>query len=97
MIEPSDCLADPCDVICLNMYTLQIKDLEVLLGFGIFVCFTEFKLYFSASSQEITGQFHFPVETSGTFHGFTAWFAVYFESLEVGGATVELNTGPHSE
>uniref|UniRef100_H2U880 Protein arginine N-methyltransferase 2 n=1 Tax=Takifugu rubripes TaxID=31033 RepID=H2U880_TAKRU len=74
VIEPSDCLADPCNVICLNMYTLQIKDLE-----------------------EITGQFNFPVETSGTFHGFTAWFAVYFESLEVGGATVELNTGPHSE
>lgn len=97
MIEPSDCLAHPCDVIYLNMYTLQIKDLEVLFGFGLFVCFMEFKLHFSVSSQEITGQFHFPVETSGTFHGFTAWFAVYFESLEVGGATVELNTGPHSE
>ncbi|CAG09275.1 unnamed protein product, partial [Tetraodon nigroviridis] len=74
VMEPSDCLASPRHVISLNMYTLQIKDLE-----------------------EITGQFDFPVETSGTFHGFTAWFAVYFESLDAGGTTVELNTGPNSE
>lgn len=31
LIEPGDCLAAPCDVICLDMYTLQIKDLEVLI------------------------------------------------------------------
>lgn len=98
VIQPGDCLATPCDVISLNMYTLQIKDLEVLFGLRIPVeRFIAFKLRLSASSQEITGQFHFPVEKSGTFHGFTAWFAVYFESLEVGGATVELNTGPNSE
>ncbi|KAM6979296.1 protein arginine N-methyltransferase 2 [Tautogolabrus adspersus] len=28
VIEPADCLSTPCDVICLDMYTLQIKDLE---------------------------------------------------------------------
>ncbi|XP_018527453.1 protein arginine N-methyltransferase 2 isoform X2 [Lates calcarifer] len=74
LIEPNDCLTAPCDVICLDMYTLQVKDLE-----------------------EIKGQFHFCVEKSGVFHGFTAWFTVHFESLETGGATVELNTGPNSE
>lgn len=74
LIEPGDCLAAPCDVICLDMYTLQIKDLE-----------------------EIKGQFHFYVERSAVFHGFTAWFTVHFESLETGGAAVELNTGPNSE
>ena len=31
LIEPDDCLAAPCDVICLDMYTLQVKDLEVLV------------------------------------------------------------------
>lgn len=56
----------------------------------------KFKLRFTVSLQEITGQFHFPVETSGPFHGFTAWFAVYFESLDPGGTTVELNTGPNA-
>ncbi|XP_037646485.1 protein arginine N-methyltransferase 2 [Sebastes umbrosus] len=74
LIEPDDCLTAPCDVLCLDMYTLQVKDLE-----------------------EIKGQFHFDVEKSGVFHGFTAWFTVHFESLETGGATVELNTGPNSE
>lgn len=48
-------------------------------------------------SQEMKGQFHFCVEKSGVFHGFTAWFTVHFESLETGGAMVELNTGPNSE
>lgn len=48
-------------------------------------------------SQEIKGQFHFYVERSAVFHGFTAWFTVHFESLETGGAAVELNTGPNSE
>lgn len=43
------------------------------------------------------GQFEFPVKKLGTFHGFTAWFAVHFQSLETGAATVELNTGPNSE
>lgn len=74
LVEPDDCLATPCDVLCLDMYTLQVKDLE-----------------------EIKGQFHYCVEKSGVFHGFTAWFTVHFESLETGGATVELNTGPFSE
>lgn len=31
LIAPDDCLATPCDVICLDMYTLQVKDLEVQL------------------------------------------------------------------
>ncbi|CAJ1079212.1 LOW QUALITY PROTEIN: protein arginine N-methyltransferase 2-like [Xyrichtys novacula] len=74
LIEPADCLATPSDVILLDMYTLQVKDLE-----------------------EIKGQFHFCVDKPGSFHGFTAWFTVHFDSLETGGATVELNTGPHAE
>ncbi|KAM9344254.1 protein arginine N-methyltransferase 2 isoform 2-T3 [Pholidichthys leucotaenia] len=74
LIEPSDCLSPPCDVICLDMHSLQVSNLE-----------------------EMKGQFHFCVEKSGIFHGFTAWFTVHFESLEPGGATVELNTGPNSE
>lgn len=48
-------------------------------------------------SQEMNGQFDFSVEKPGVFHGFTAWFTVRFESLEKGGAAVELNTGPNSE
>ncbi|XP_032384978.1 protein arginine N-methyltransferase 2 [Etheostoma spectabile] len=74
VIEPDDCLTAPSDVLCLDMYTLQVKDLE-----------------------EIKGQFHFCVEKPGVFHGFTSWFTVHFESLETGGATVELNTGPNSQ
>ncbi|XP_035532493.1 protein arginine N-methyltransferase 2 [Morone saxatilis] len=74
LIEPNDCLTAPCDVLNLDMYTLQVQDLE-----------------------EIKGQFHFCVDKPGVFHGFTAWFTVHFESLETGGATVELNTGPNSE
>lgn len=83
------------------MYTLQIKDLEVIFGLRLSLdseyLFSAFSSSSFVSFQEITGQFHFPVETSGTFHGFTAWFAVYFESLDAGGTTVELNTGPNSE
>ncbi|KAM4731166.1 protein arginine N-methyltransferase 2 isoform 3-T3 [Anableps anableps] len=74
LIDPEDCLSAPCDVICLNMYTVQVRDLE-----------------------EMKGEFQFCVEKPGVFHGFTAWFTVQFESLETGGATVELNTGPNSE
>ncbi|XP_014850924.1 PREDICTED: protein arginine N-methyltransferase 2 isoform X5 [Poecilia mexicana] len=74
LIDPEDCLCAPCDVICLNMYTVQVRDLE-----------------------EMTGEFQFCVEKPGIFHGFTAWFTVQFESLEMGGATVELNTGPNSD
>ncbi|KAM6934050.1 protein arginine N-methyltransferase 2 [Xenentodon cancila] len=74
LIEPDDCLSCPCDVIFLNMYALQVSDLE-----------------------EMKGEFQFSVEKSGAFHGFTAWFTVHFESLEAGGAAVELNTGPNSE
>uniref|UniRef100_A0A1A8J1Y5 Protein arginine N-methyltransferase 2 n=1 Tax=Nothobranchius kuhntae TaxID=321403 RepID=A0A1A8J1Y5_NOTKU len=73
-LEPEDCLAVSCDVICLDMHTLQVSDLE-----------------------EMKGEFHFCMEKSGIFHGFTAWFTVQFESLEMGGATVKLNTGPDSE
>ncbi|XP_027878981.1 protein arginine N-methyltransferase 2 isoform X1 [Xiphophorus couchianus] len=74
LIDPEDCLSAPCDVICLNMYTVQVRDLE-----------------------EMKGEFQFCVEKPGIFHGFTAWFTVQFESLEMGGATVELNTGPNSD
>ncbi|XP_058510776.1 protein arginine N-methyltransferase 2 isoform X2 [Solea solea] len=74
LIDPSECLSAPCDIITLDMYTLQVEDLE-----------------------EMKGQFHFCVERSGVFHGFTAWFTAHFESLETEGATVELNTGPNSE
>uniref|UniRef100_A0A3B3W1D6 Protein arginine N-methyltransferase 2 n=1 Tax=Poecilia latipinna TaxID=48699 RepID=A0A3B3W1D6_9TELE len=74
LIDPEDCLSAPCDVICLNMYTVQVRDLE-----------------------EMKGEFQFCVEKPGIFHGFTAWFTVLFESLEMGGATVELNTGPNSD
>ncbi|PWA31410.1 hypothetical protein CCH79_00002927, partial [Gambusia affinis] len=69
LIDPEDCLSASCDVICLNMYTVQ----------------------------EMKGEFQFCVEKPGIFHGFTAWFTVQFESLEMGGATVELNTGPNSD
>ncbi|XP_029315074.1 protein arginine N-methyltransferase 2 isoform X2 [Cottoperca gobio] len=104
LIEPDDCLTTPCDVLCLDMYTLQVKDLEVLWVFlfirngstpHTLVMVTNIALCFI--SQEIKGQFHFCLEKSGVFHGFTAWFTVHFESLETGGATVELNTGPNSE
>lgn len=45
VIEPGDCLAAPCDVILLDMYTLQIKDLEVSFGLGLCLwCLVEFKL-----------------------------------------------------
>ncbi|XP_049584692.1 protein arginine N-methyltransferase 2 isoform X1 [Syngnathus scovelli] len=74
LMEPGDRLASPADVLCLDMHTLQVADLE-----------------------EMQGEFQFQVEKSGVFHGFTAWFSVYFKSLEEGGATVELNTGPDSE
>ncbi|CAN9497849.1 unnamed protein product [Ophioblennius macclurei] len=74
LIEPNDCLAAPQDVICIDMHTLKVRDLE-----------------------EMKSQFSFCVEKSGVFHGFTAWFTVHFESLEAGGAPVELNTGPNSE
>lgn len=33
LIEPSDCLSTPCDVMYLDMYKLQVKDLEVLHRF----------------------------------------------------------------
>uniref|UniRef100_A0A3Q3EDD0 Protein arginine N-methyltransferase 2 n=1 Tax=Labrus bergylta TaxID=56723 RepID=A0A3Q3EDD0_9LABR len=32
LVEPADCLSAPCDVISLDMYTLQIKDLEEIKG-----------------------------------------------------------------
>ncbi|XP_061648790.1 protein arginine N-methyltransferase 2 isoform X5 [Phyllopteryx taeniolatus] len=74
LMEPGDRLASPVDVIHLDMYTLQVADLE-----------------------EMQGEFKFRLEKSGVFHGFAAWFSVCFESLEEGGAPVELNTGPDSE
>lgn len=100
VIEPNDCLSAPCSVVCLDMYSLQVEDLEVPM-------FVSWKLRLSSQTrpliqvcfifQEVKGQFHFCVERCGVFHGFTAWFTVYFESLETGGATLELDTGPHSE
>uniref|UniRef100_A0A3Q2YKS9 Protein arginine methyltransferase 2 n=1 Tax=Hippocampus comes TaxID=109280 RepID=A0A3Q2YKS9_HIPCM len=74
LMEPGDRLASPADVICLDMHTLQVADLE-----------------------EMQGKFQFRLDKSGVFHGFTAWFSVCFNSLEEGGAPVELNTGPDSE
>ncbi|XP_038149287.1 protein arginine N-methyltransferase 2 isoform X1 [Cyprinodon tularosa] len=74
VVDPEDCLSAPCDVFHLNMYTVQVTELE-----------------------EMKGEFHFCVTKPGIFHGFTAWFTVQFESLETGGATVELNTGPNSD
>nr|XP_057938914.1 protein arginine N-methyltransferase 2 [Doryrhamphus excisus] len=74
VMDPDDCLASPEDVIRLDMYTLQVADLE-----------------------EMQGQFQFCLEKSGLFHGFSAWFSVCFKSLEEGGASVELNTGPNAE
>ncbi|XP_062862435.1 protein arginine N-methyltransferase 2 [Trichomycterus rosablanca] len=47
--------------------------------------------------EKLRGDFSFSVERSGTLHGFTAWFSTFFNSLEEGGATLELNTGPYSE
>ncbi|KAM4558188.1 LOW QUALITY PROTEIN: protein arginine N-methyltransferase 2 [Odontesthes bonariensis] len=73
LMEPQD-FAAPFDVICLDMWTLQVGDLE-----------------------EMKGEFQLCVKKPGVFHGYTAWFTVPFESLEPGGATVELNTGPNSE
>ncbi|XP_041662503.1 protein arginine N-methyltransferase 2 isoform X2 [Cheilinus undulatus] len=32
VIDPADCLATSCDVICLDMYTLQVQDLEEMQG-----------------------------------------------------------------
>uniref|UniRef100_A0A3P8VNL8 Protein arginine N-methyltransferase 2 n=1 Tax=Cynoglossus semilaevis TaxID=244447 RepID=A0A3P8VNL8_CYNSE len=32
LIDPTDCLSTPCDVIQLDMYTLQVKDLEEMHG-----------------------------------------------------------------
>lgn len=74
VVEPSDCLAAPRDVIAVDMYTLQVRDLE-----------------------EMKSRFSFCVEKSGVFHGFAAWFTVHFESLEAGGATVDLDTGPNAQ
>lgn len=102
MVEADDCLAAPCDVISLNMYTVQVRDLEVTSIFLLLelpaalseiVKVTELGFI----SQEMKGEFHFWMEKSGVFHGFTAWFTVRFESLEEGGGAVELNTGPNSE
>ncbi|XP_036432454.1 protein arginine N-methyltransferase 2 isoform X1 [Colossoma macropomum] len=47
--------------------------------------------------EKLRGEFRFPVEKSGTLHGFTAWFSTFFHSLHEGGPTLELNTGPNSE
>lgn len=101
IIEPCDCLAAPCDVISLDMYTLQVGDLEVIFYFFYEKVINEptwilLLMLDCFVSQEMKGEFHFCVEKSAVFHGFTAWFTVCFESLEAGGATVELNTGPNS-
>ncbi|XP_014888940.1 protein arginine N-methyltransferase 2 isoform X2 [Poecilia latipinna] len=103
LIDPEDCLSAPCDVICLNMYTVQVRDLEVSNGLLYYKRPQFLSVYLlilmehSFISQEMKGEFQFCVEKPGIFHGFTAWFTVLFESLEMGGATVELNTGPNSD
>ncbi|XP_076858338.1 protein arginine N-methyltransferase 2 isoform X2 [Brachyhypopomus gauderio] len=73
-LAPEDCLSTPCDVITLDMHTVQVSDLE-----------------------KLTGEFWFSIERPGTFHAFSAWFVTQFNSLDGGGTTLELNTGPHSE
>ncbi|XP_022535776.1 protein arginine N-methyltransferase 2 [Astyanax mexicanus] len=47
--------------------------------------------------EKLRGEFQFTVERRGTLHGFSAWFSTFFQSLDEGGPTLELNTGPHSE
>ncbi|KAM9486825.1 protein arginine N-methyltransferase 2 [Clarias gariepinus] len=47
--------------------------------------------------EKLRGEFRFTIERSGTLHGFTAWFSTFFRSLDEGGSTLELNTGPHAE
>lgn len=47
--------------------------------------------------EKLRGQFTFIVEKAGTFHGFTSWFRVQFQSLERDKTTLELDTGPYSE
>lgn len=74
VLDPEDCLSVPSVVVSLDMYTLQVKDLE-----------------------EMTGLFSFPVEKSGEFHGFCAWFSVGFESRQTEGGAVELDTGPNAQ
>ncbi|KAK3543808.1 hypothetical protein QTP70_028104 [Hemibagrus guttatus] len=73
-LNPDDCLSTPCDVISLDMLTLNVSDLE-----------------------KLRGEFRFTIESSGTLHGFTAWFSTFFHSLDEGGSSLELNTGPHAE
>lgn len=48
LIEPDDCLTAPRDVILLDMYTLQVKDLEVEcvgLFMGVWVCTIPYKSF----------------------------------------------------
>uniref|UniRef100_A0A3Q3W0F2 Protein arginine N-methyltransferase 2 n=1 Tax=Mola mola TaxID=94237 RepID=A0A3Q3W0F2_MOLML len=60
LVEPAECLAAPCHVIRLDMYTLQIRDLEVLGRFlfcversGIFHEFTAwFTVHFNSMEAE---------------------------------------------
>lgn len=40
--------------------------------------------------EKLRGQFTFIVEKAGTFHGFTSWFRVQFQSLERDKTTLEL-------
>ncbi|XP_053482118.1 protein arginine N-methyltransferase 2 isoform X3 [Ictalurus furcatus] len=47
--------------------------------------------------EKLSGEFRFTIERSGTLHGFTAWFSTFFHSLDEGGSSLELNTGPHAE
>jgi protein arginine N-methyltransferase 2 len=40
------------------------------------------------------GELRFDIQKAGTLHGFTAWFSVYFQSLEEGQPQQVLSTGP---
>lgn len=44
--------------------------------------------------QTMRGELRFDIQKTGTLHGFTAWFSVYFQSLEEGQPQQVLSTGP---
>ncbi|XP_029338761.1 protein arginine N-methyltransferase 2 isoform X2 [Mus caroli] len=44
--------------------------------------------------ETMRGELRFDIQKAGTLHGFTAWFSVYFQSLEEGQPQQVLSTGP---
>ncbi|KAK7804111.1 hypothetical protein U0070_002454 [Myodes glareolus] len=44
--------------------------------------------------ETMRGELRFDIQKTGTLHGFTAWFSVYFQSLEEGQPQQVLSTGP---